>query len=115
MLLVVDPVPLVLGSIGVSVFSETVSLVFAPVAVVDVPVSMDQAASAVGFVVFPISFINTAVRPYLVSSAVALVGVDVPLPFVLATVLKDDHRPLLLDDTWLVVLITLPAILKFWK
>lgn len=113
MLLVINPVPLVLGSIGVSVLSISMGFVIFPLAVVDVTVGVDQSASSVCFVIFPVAFVNTSIAPDLVASAVTLFRLNVPLSLVLGSVGEHHHRPLLLLDTWLVVFIVVPSVLEF--
>ena len=50
MLLVFEPVAFVSGAISMVVFAEAVSLVILPLAVVDVTISVNQSALAVGLV-----------------------------------------------------------------
>ena len=71
-LLIVDPVALVFGSVRVSVLSISMGLVVLPIAVVDISIGVDEPSSTVSFVIFPITFINTAVAPYLITSAMLL-------------------------------------------
>ena len=99
MLLVVDPVAFILGSIGVSVLSEPMSLVIAPGTVVDVSVGVDEPAAAVSLVSFKVAFVNASVGPDLIAFAVSLVIGHIPLALVTSTVVQSHHRPMLFLHT----------------
>jgi len=112
-LLIVHPVPNVLGAIRVSVLAEPVSFVVPPESIVDVPVSVDQTAFSVSFVISPVTFVDRAVAPDLVAASVSLVCVHVPLALVLRAVLEDDHGPLLFLNSLLVILLLILTVVKF--
>ena len=72
MLLVLEPVAHVSGSIGVLVRSMTVGLIVEPHAFVDVAISVHQRAKAIGLVVLPLALVSGGVRPDLHSVAMFL-------------------------------------------
>ena len=115
MLFVIDPLALVLGSIGMCVLSKAVSLVVLPITVVDVTISVDQSSSAIGHVPLPVSFVDRAIRPNLNSSTMSLIGVNVPLPSVLSTIGQGLGIAVLQPDSVVdVLLLLVKSVLEWW-
>jgi hypothetical protein len=86
MLLIIDPVPIVLGPIDVDVDAPPVSFIFFPEAVEHVAISMPKLAPAMGLVIFPSALVLGSIRPDLHSVTVTVVFL--PLSFVYCAVIK---------------------------
>ena len=71
-----------------AVHSKTVSFVVEPLSVIDISVSMDKSSLAVGFVVFPPSFIHGSVWPDLSTFTLSYFFADNPLSVVFGMVFK---------------------------
>ena len=70
-LLVVEPLALVVGTISVRVGAHAFSLVIYPLPLIDITISMHQLSLPVSFIVAPLAFIATAIRPELGANAIA--------------------------------------------
>lgn len=88
MLLVVSPLPLILGSVAVEVDSFTVSFVIDPLSVIYVAINVNEFSPSVGFILMPLTFIHSPVRPNL--HAIAFFFLTLPLPIVLDAITKFD-------------------------
>ena len=88
MLLVVLPVAAVLGAIGVGVLAEAVSLVVLPEAIINIPVSMYEPTASVGFIVFPVAFVDASVRPNLITLTMSHICLHIPLSLIECIVSK---------------------------
>lgn len=95
----------VLGSVHVLVCASAFSLVVDPLTLVDVAVSVNEPASAIGLVLLPVAFVLAAVSPVLDSLALSVAGVLGPLSFVDGLVVE--LEVLVLVDQILVVLVLL--------
>ena len=87
-LFVLFPVPFVLSTIGVVVFSEAMSLIILPLPFINIPISMYKSPPSIGLIEPPVAFINRAIGPYLLSLAVPDITVYVPLALVPRTVVQ---------------------------
>ena len=112
MLLIVDPVTFVLGTVSVSIFSEAVSLVIFPLAIIDVAIRMNQSSTAISFIGFPISFINATIAPNLISSAVSKSGFHIPFSLILSAVGQHHHLPLLFLYTRLIIFVVISTVFE---
>ena len=66
------------------------SLVVLPIAVVNIAIGVDQSASAISFIIFPVAFVQGAVNPDLHTFAIFAV-LAVPLTFILGPVVQSHH------------------------
>lgn len=71
MLLIVEPLSFVVGTVGMGVGARSFSLVVDPLTLIDVTVSMHKLALAVGFIILPHSFVTRTIWPQLCSISVA--------------------------------------------
>ena len=114
-LLVVDPVALVFGSVSVSVLAETMRFVVLPLPIVDVSVGMDQSSSTIGFVSLPVPLVNAAVGPNLIAFAVFVLGSYIPLALVTSSILQSHHGSLFLHDPWLILFVSGTNAILEWR
>jgi hypothetical protein len=112
MLLVVDPVTLVLGSVGVRILSEAMRLVVLPLAIIDITVCVNKPSTSVSLIMLPISLVYASIAPNLISSAMSEASFHIPLALVLGAVRQDHHLSLLFMDAWLVVLVVISSVLE---
>ena len=112
-LFVVDPIPLILGTVRMRVLAIPVRLVVLPVTVVYVTVGVDKSPAPICFIVFPIAFVNTTVTPNLIASAVFHASFAIPLAVVLGTVRKHSHRNFVFLNSWRIIFVIVAAILEF--
>ena len=113
-LLIINPVAFVLGTVGMRVLAEPVCFVILPVAVVDVAVRVYQPSTPIGLIVLPIPFINASVAPNLIASSMPLFCLRVPFSFILSTVRKRDHVLLLSQNAWIVVFVGIKTVYELW-
>lgn len=82
MLLVIDPLAFVAGSVAVGIVAMTLRLVIFPVAVVNIAIRMYQASLALGLVVSEPALVYCSILPDLAAPTLANVGPSDPLSFV---------------------------------
>jgi hypothetical protein len=86
MLLIVDPVPIILGPVDVDVDALPVSFIFFPQAFEYVAISVPKLALAMGLIIFPFALVLGSIRPYLLTVTVTVVFL--PLSLVYCAVIK---------------------------
>ena len=88
MLFIVDPVSVVVGTVGMGVSSFSMGLVVEPLTLVHIPISMDQLSLAICFIVPPLALVAAAIGPQLMTITVS--QVVEPLASVCGPILKSD-------------------------
>jgi len=86
MLFVIDPISLIVSTVGVLVGSMSVGFVVNPLALIDISISMYKFPVTIGLVILPVTLIPRSVRPNLRSCSISLILE--PLSAVGGTVLK---------------------------
>jgi hypothetical protein len=87
-LFILSPPAFVTGSIQMTVDTPAVGLIIFPSTVVDISISVDQTPSAVGLVKLPVAFVQTADDPSLDSFSIFTILV-VPFPLILGSVVQN--------------------------
>ena len=72
MLLVVEPLTLVIGTICMRVCSHAFSLIVDPLSFIDIAIGMNKLSLSVGLIVAPLAFVATTIWPQLGANAVTL-------------------------------------------
>ena len=78
MLNILKPLACVTWSIVLSVDSFAMGFVIFPLSFIDVCVAVNESASAVGFVICPVSFIESVIFPYLFAPAISHAVIELP-------------------------------------
>ena len=82
MLQVLLPVALIASAIKMGVNTEAMSLVIFPLAIVDVSISMNEAAFTIGFAISPPTLVHGAIGPYLDALTLSYPGINKPIEII---------------------------------
>ena len=71
MLLIIEPLPFIVGTISMRICSHTFSFVIYPLAFIDIAISVNKFSLSVGFIITPLTLIAATIRPELSAHSIS--------------------------------------------